>query len=173
MFVLKVVGDAGLVFRCPPLRPLQPGGGCSPVGWCASPPLGAGKLPLFLQPSPGAPAPLPSPPLLSSLSHSPLPPSRLTPSDHLTSHQALPFSVPQFPHPRHGMKRNNRLAWLGEAEVRLEAEIMKAPMNRGAGTAQVSAPCSSSLPKCPHPLSLEACPAVPIWTPVCNIYTLQ
>ena len=67
MFVLKVVGDAGLTFRCPPLRPLQPGGSCSPVGWWASPPLGAGKLPLFLQPSPGAPAPLPSPPLLSSL----------------------------------------------------------------------------------------------------------
>ena len=65
MFLLKVLGDAGLTFRCPAVSPLQPGGGCSYVGWWAQPSWGAGTLPLFLQPSPGAPAPLPSPPVLS------------------------------------------------------------------------------------------------------------
>ena len=95
---------------------------------------------------------LPSRPL--SLSHSPLPPSLLTPSDPLTSHQSLPCSAPQFPHPRHGMKRNSHLPWLGEAGVRLEAEITKAPVNKGAGTAQVK-PCLTSLkfftPQMPTP----------------------
>ena len=65
MFVLKVLGDAGLTFKWPPLSPLQPGGGCSYVGWWAQPSWGAGTLPLILQPSPGAPAPLPSSPALS------------------------------------------------------------------------------------------------------------
>ena len=75
----------GLTFRCRHSEPSAAWGRLQLRGRWAQPSWGAGTLPLFLQPSPGAPARLPSPPVLSlpftssSLSPHPLWPLDVTP----------------------------------------------------------------------------------------------